>query len=611
MLRVCLYEMINLKMKRFLIVTIFSQFLFACALIPEKPQALKTFETFTLDIEGPETSELSSINPFTHYRVMVEFIHPDKTVWVRGYYAAAQKASENSADRGRLWQAKFTPDLAGKWQYKVHFDSGSDIALSQNMQQGTATEFDGVSGVLMVSKNKTGRGFLRVKNGYFYPQDSTRPILKVGANSPENLFGYVDFDGTYRAAKDQKDEGKAQNTKLHQFQPHIQDWKNGDISWQQGKGKGLVGALNYLSDQQMNAVYLITMNIKGDGKDTWPYVDHNTLNRFDVSKLAQWQKVFEHMQNKGLLMHVILQETENETLLDGGDTGYYRKLYLNEMIARFSHFSGVIWNIGEENGPVKWSPVGQTPEQVIEMAKYIKNVDPYQHPVLVHSHASAKHKEETLTGLLGAKEIDGLSLQVDQPARVVEDIQTWRKKSQAAGHLWAISMDEIGIWHTGARPDKDNPTHQDMRTQVLWPALFTHASGVEWYFGYRYDNNDLDAEDWRSRDDLWRQTALAKAFFNTTQLETLASNCAVNSKQGYFCLTDETGSRAVMYVSDWQHSPLNLTLSGRFKVRFFNPISGQWTQHKQLLVVEPGKMLRLDGIPQPAQADWAIELIRN
>ncbi|MEZ5397229.1 MAG: hypothetical protein R2724_31240 [Bryobacterales bacterium] len=34
---------------------------------------------------------------------------------------------------------------------------------------------------------------------------------------------------------------------IHHYEPHVQDWKPGDPTWQGGKGKGIIGALNYLA----------------------------------------------------------------------------------------------------------------------------------------------------------------------------------------------------------------------------------------------------------------------------------------------------------------------------------------------------------------------------
>ncbi|MER2491265.1 DUF5060 domain-containing protein [Catenovulum sediminis] len=594
-----------------------------------QPEIAK-LDTFTLDITGPDSQENGQLNPFTDYRVLVEFIHPQQKKIVRGYYAADGNAGETSAQAGNIWRVKFTPQLTGQWQYKVHFDSGENIALSNNLIEGEATAFDGLQGRFWVSEqkvstntaankaykaNKANRqiGFLTVQNGYFYSSIDNQPVLKVGANSPENLLGYQDFDGTYRIQPDTKDEGKAQDKQLHQYAPHIKDWQSGDLTWQNGKGKGLVGALNYLAAQDMNSVYFITMNIGGDGKDSWPYLDHTSFNRFDVSKLEQWQAVFAHMQEKGLLMHIILQETENELLLDNGDMGDQRNLYLREMIARFAHFPGIIWNIGEENGPVKWSPNGQTPEQVKQMARFIKKNDPYRHPVLVHSHASAKHKEETLTGLLGEVSIDGISLQVDQPHRAARDIQIWRDKSLAAGHQWAISMDEIGIWHTGARPDADNPTHDDMRTQVLWPSMFKKASGIEWYFGYRFAHNDLNAEDWRSRHKLWQQTKYAKQFFEQSDLHQLNYFCSARFNSKAYCLTTQTADRALVYLpSGWDEKLAFDLPDGQYALRLYSPRKGQWKKGQwenaaQTIEIRNGQPLKLVNLLTEKSTDWALE----
>ena len=166
------------------------------------------------------------------------------------------------------------------------------------------------------------------------------------------------------------------------------------MSWQNGKGKGLIGALNYLSDKGMNVAYFLTLNIMGDGKDVWPYEDPSDFSRFDVSKLEQWNLIFTHMQGKGILLHIVLQETENELMLDEGNTGPQRKLYLNELIARFGHHPGLIWNLGEENGPASFSPNAQNDTQRKAMISHLKSNDPYKHPVLLHTHSHEPARED-------------------------------------------------------------------------------------------------------------------------------------------------------------------------------------------------------------------------
>lgn len=100
-----------------------------------------------------------------------------------------------------------------------------------------------------------------------------------------------------------------------------------------GKGRGLIGAVNYLASKGMNALSFLTMNIQGDDKNVFPYVSDSQYNRFDCSKTAQWDIVFDHAESKGMVLHFKTQETENDQLLDEGALGNNRTLYYRELIA--------------------------------------------------------------------------------------------------------------------------------------------------------------------------------------------------------------------------------------------------------------------------------------
>ncbi|WP_029489716.1 hypothetical protein [Aquimarina agarivorans] len=142
------------------------------------------------------------------------------------------------------------------------------------------------------------------------------------------------------------------------------------------------------------------------------------------------------MQSKGIALHDVLQETENEIMQDNGNLGKLRKLYLNELIARLGHHLALIWNLGEENGPAHWSPKGQNDTQRKNMAKFIKNNDPYKHPVVVHTHAIDSTRNKILNPILGFSYLDGLSLQQEQRELTSEAVTYWHKKSSEAGNKW-------------------------------------------------------------------------------------------------------------------------------------------------------------------------------
>jgi len=88
-----------------------------------------------------------------------------------------------------------------------------------------------------------------------------------------------------------------------------------------------------------------------------------------------------------------------------------------------------------------------------------------------------------------------------------------RKRSRAAGRPWVIFGDEQSTAQDGVLPDEEDPDHDIPRIEALWGNLIGGGAGVEWYFGYEHPHNDLNCEDWRSRDAMWDQTRYALDFF--------------------------------------------------------------------------------------------------
>ncbi len=485
----------------------------SCSTSENEIPVVKKWDTLTLDFTGPELSEMDADNPFLDYRLDVIFTHEKGELKVPGYFAADGNAAETSAEKGNVWRVKFTPPNEGLWHYQVSFKKGKNIAISDEKENCQPVGEDGKEGEFKVVEGDfaendfRSQGRLQVVSGMAYQQfaESKKYYLKGGADSPENLLAYMDFDGTY--------DIDTANQFLHKYEPHEKDWQPGDTTWQGGKGKGIIGALNYLAGKGMNAVYFLTMNIEGDGKDVWPYRSPDDFTRFDCSKLDQWDIVFSHAQSKGILLHFVTQETENELLLDNGDTGPNRRLYYRELIARYGHHLAVIWNMGEENGPVHFSPNGQSDEQRRDMFTYFKNYDPFQNLVTLHTMGSGHYKDSILMPLLGEKNLDALSLQIGDPFEISKEIKKWRELPQSAGRPWVLYLDEIGPYWQGVLPDAVDMAHDTTRREALWGSLMAGGAGVEWYFGYKHPHSDLSCEDWRSRDKMWEQTHNAIDFF--------------------------------------------------------------------------------------------------
>lgn len=594
-----------------LLISAFAILMLGCKETP--PIEAQKWDKVEITFEGPETSEEAEVNPFTDYRLLVTFANGSKTHLIPGFYAADGNAGETSASSGKIWKVIFRPDATGEWTYKASFRTAKDIAILTDPAAGEPTAFDGASGKISVKASLASLPDLKAKGRlsnvgerYLKFEDTGEYFLKGGADSPENLLGYADFDGTYKGSSPENRSGEAENKdNLHFYEPHLKDWKDGDPSWQGGKGKSLIGAVNYLASKGMNSIYFLTMNIEGDGKDAWPYTGYDERYRFDCSKLDQWEVVFDHMESLGMMLHVVTQETENELLLDNGDTGPQRKLYYRELIARFGHHLAITWNMGEENGPAPFTPNAQTIAQQKAMVKYMKETDPYQSLTVIHTHANPKHRYEIFDELLGDPNLDGPSIQIGNMRSAHKETLHWTKASAKAGKQWVVCIDEIGPAQRGVDPDDREDNNQDsVRAEVLWGNLMAGGSGAEWYFGYKNHNNDLGCEDWRSRDRMWDYTRYGIEFFQKyvpfSEMEP-ADNLVIG---GNYCLAKKN-EMYLIYLPYGGKTKLDLTsVSGSYSVNWYNPrTGGEMIEGKAL---EAGGIVDLGAAPSDAEKDWAI-----
>ncbi len=564
---------------------------------------LRQWTPLTVSFEGPETAEDATPNPFLDYRLDVTFTHAEsgESFTVPGYFAADGDAAETSAKAGKLWRVRFTPPSPGEWSYQASFRTGENVALSDDAAAGEAGSIDGAAGTLTVAvADQTtngfyGKGFLRAIGGRYFQFSDGDYFLKGGADSPENFLGYFEFDDTYDSGKHEGIDTDAADF-IHRYEPHAGDWKAGDPSWQGGKGKNIIGALNYLASEQMNSVYFLTYNVDGgDGRDTWMWTGPEERHRFDVSKLAQWEIVFEHMDRLGIMLHVITHETENDEKL-GGDGGLNdtRKLYFRELVSRFAHHPAIVWNLGEEND--------MTDADRLDNANYIRSIDPYDHPITVHT-----HNRKALTfydGLLGKAPFDATSIQGEMQDANHETIELVRRSAEA-GRPWAIFHDEQTPAGVGAMPDKDDPDHNLPRKGELWGNLMGGGSGVEWYFGYKYDHMDLSAEDWRSRDILWDQTRYALEFFHQhLPFWEMNADNSLASTEGAYVLA-KPGEIYAVFLPEGGETELTLA-EGSYSVAWYDPRGGGALQVGTVETVEGPGAQSLGAPPADADKDWAV-----
>ena len=313
-----------------------------------------TDPAYTLCLTGPRVAESDARNPFLHYRMDVAVDGPEGRYTVPGYFAADGDAANTSARAGDQWCARVRGFAAGDYAYVATLYGGDSVALRQNLRDAPGGDAPGgdapgvadasgvadaetdalgaagavgsgmgavaavellagaevlakAEGTIEVTPPADGRtpdGWLRYDtSGFPRFSESGRYFLKTGTNSPENLLAYSDFDGTYSY-------DTAHANYVRDYTPHRADYRAGeDEGWGEGGGRGLIGALNYMQSIGVNGVYAADQqHRRRRARRVALRGATTTLDRYDVSKLAQWGIVIQAAQDRGIHWQFLTQE---------------------------------------------------------------------------------------------------------------------------------------------------------------------------------------------------------------------------------------------------------------------------------------------------------------
>ncbi|MDX2246298.1 MAG: DUF5060 domain-containing protein [Bacteroidia bacterium] len=613
----------------------------ACSIAFSNPPSitgqLKQWHKITLTFDGPSASETGTPNPFTDYRLNITFSIGSRSYTVPGYFAADGNAAETGATAGDKWRVHFSPDSVGTWNYTVSFRTGSYVAVDPDPLAGSAVPgtIDGFTGNFTVGptdksgNDLRGKGRLRYAGGHYLQfAGNGEYFIKAGTDAPENLLGYYEFDNTqcYGGSNTRKTKGtktyvangityQYHADTLHHYDPHLDDWNTGDPVWHGDKGKRIIGVLNYLAEKGLNVISFLTLNTGGDGQDVHPYVNYNNdaspqddRLRFDISKLDQWEIVFNHADSLGLLLHVKLQETENDQLLDGGHLGAERILYYGMMIAHFGHHLALEWNMGEEND--LWTELNDPANTYLQSyAQFFNNYDPYHHPIVAHTYPG--QQSQVYTPLLGFTGFTGASLQTDIPSNVHQQTLDWIAESANSGHEWVTTSDEIGPASWGVKPDGEGHNHEEVRKEVIWGNLMAGGGGIQHYFGYNTLHHDLDCEWFGSREKTWDYSRIARELMETlpvqemTNMNSLVGNAGNNNNK--YCLA-KPGEVYLIFLANGGTTDLNLSAtSNLFDVRWYDPRNGGNLQTGSVAAVSGGASgISVGNAPDSTTRDWVV-----
>ena len=232
--------------------------------------------------------------------------------------------------------------------------------------------------------------------------------------------------------------------------------------------------------------------------------------------------------------------------------------------------------------------------------------------------------------LIGSQsKLTGLSLQNSGIKDTHSQTVKWAHKSAAAGKPWIVAFDESGTAAHGQCPDlgyqgfdgHDNTgamayTQHEVRKQTLWGTLMGGGAGVEYYFGYKFAENDLICEDWRSRDQSWDYCRIAINFFHDNEIPFVNMSCqdqlVGNAKHdnSIYCLA-ETNNVYLVYLPGGGTAQLDLSgAAGEFTVHWFNPRAGGDLHSGSIKTVNGGASVSLGESPSDANEDWLVVVRR-
>ena len=483
--------------------------------------------------------------------------------------------------------------------------------------------FDATPGSFVVGANDKpapdlrAKGRLQVAAGKHHLKwaETNQYFFKAGPDAPEGMFGAADFDNTPGGTYPAKTWGN-----------HVGDWVSGNPTWKGTKGKGIIGALNYLSAKGMTAFSMLAVSVAGAGdtRNVFPFCTNAVSHCYDVSKLGQWQIVFDHAESKGLVTHMKLFERENALLMDSGNLGDARKLYIREMVARFGHLLGLEWNIAEETP--------QSGPQIIAMAQRLWDVDPYDHPIVLHtfidqtgncnSSGNEYSKYDLVKGPLS--KITGVSLQAWRANGCIgQKTLDLVKLGDSAGRPWVVSNDEQGSANEGVLGTSGNggscnhlgrcaadagfATNWDtIRKDALWGNLMAGGAGVMYYYGYSSSCSDMTCQDHRTRDGMFTATKRTLDFLTANGVPfwnmanyTGGLGAGAKALKG---ATDAGVPAYVVYMPAGAATNLDMTTTpGTFTRTWFNPRTGVTSSGTNVT----GGAVRALGGPPSADQDWA------
>ncbi len=486
---------------------------------------------------GPDSRGRGEPNPFAT-RFDVEFTSPNGVQYdVPGFYDGNGKGGLD----GDVWKIRFTADELGAWKFKTKSDTN---------------KLDGKTGHFVVIKRRgTARGFWKwgrlesvgtAKNRIRYLKFRDGPYwLKAGCDDPENFLGHYRNFNTLAKRK---------------------------------------AAIDYLADRGVNSCYIMTQNIDGDDKDVWPWLGKTQQKaksngaknaRFDVAKLEQWRQLFEHMQTRGVVPYLVLED-------DSAWSGYDHDRYYREIIARFGYLPALLFNCGEEHNE------NYRLAQALGFMRRLKQIDPYNHPCGIHNvnqpdndyvDADCVDFTSIQTGSPGTR--SGLQNALEHNRMAIDWIDRCIQRKR---RVLVVNFDE-------ARPEQD---------RRCWWSVYLGGGVWEAHVLPPYDRP------FSAWEPVWRQLGGARAFMESLPFWKMTPHNELVRKGQAFCLANP-GHDYAFYLPTGGHVTVRLAPGIKYDVAWWNPANGKDARFEGQQTIRGG----LQQLTAPGDHDWALRIVRT
>lgn len=450
-------------------------------------------------LTGPESAGMSeSNNPFL-IDVFVQFTSPTGAQFeVPAFYEGDGKGGLD----GNVWRARFAPDTVGTWQYQSSSDEplldGHSGTFEVTAPAGCSTYVPGS----LPDFSCTGR--LQAVNQHYLALADGTYWLKGGADDPEDFLAPGQTVGF--PSKE--------------------------------------AAVDYLAAQGVNSMYIMLHNVGGDEENVWPWVGdsdseaEDNHEHFDVEKLAEWENLFTYIEDKGIVLHLVLED-------DSGWSGFNRNLYYREMVARFGHHNGLYWNLSEEYNE------NYSSSEAKSFAELLSSLDAYDHPLTIHHQGSTDNWEP----FVNDAHFDLTSFQSNRSPQNDEAAE-WFEVANGAIPTLATSFDETGKIDSGDRT---------ISRHIVWSVYMGGAS---------FEMHTSPLSDYRDFADHFADMHRARTFFEQLPLYQMQPiNDLVTSGEGYLFARPGLVYAAYLPEGDTIEIDLSSTAS-TFDVSWFDPRSG-------------------------------------